>query len=115
MIILSPTISSILGSLNIRNYPGTPTYSSPSRINRVATLDGGTAINHYGVAIGDRSQTVKCRLTEAEETTLKAFHEGAYLLRSSSKDGVFSVYIADLNIGPGREATILFYLKEQLA
>jgi hypothetical protein len=60
------------------------------RVNRVATLDGGAAVNDYGFSDADRIIELRWRpLTRAQESNLKRLVQQYASLVISTADGVF--------------------------
>ena len=57
MITISSTTYDLNGSVQIDPLPGTTEGQVQRRVNRVATLDGGVAVNDRGYSEGDRTLT----------------------------------------------------------
>lgn len=85
----------------------------PARVSRSGTLDGGAVITHSGVSHGDRTFTLDCQITEAQETTMNYIHETATIILVSCSEGVFLGAISDLETYEGKlKAIILIKSKE---
>ena len=114
MIFLSSASADPDGSIILRHLRSKPGYDSTARISRSKTLDGGSAVSHYGVSSADRELQIECWLSSSEFLKIKSFHENAILMVVSYWEGVYSGYIYRVR-NNGGDAQIIIYIKEKLA
>ena len=107
MILITDTVAGI--GLAIRETVPVQ-YDNVARISKIATLDGGVSVAHYGTTDLDMPLTVKCRLNQADNETLLGIFRRAALVILSLPFGLYQAYI--FRVQPGG---ITFYLKAKLA
>ena len=59
------------------------------RVNRVATLDGGAAVNDFGLADADRVLTLAWRMDGQAEVRVRQMMRAHGVVRVTTDDGVF--------------------------
>lgn len=89
MITITPINFDPAGPLVIRQAPRTAHGEWGRRANRVATLDGGVAVNDFGFSEGDRTVVVQWRCSRSQEARAKAIVSVHRLVRLSTTDGSF--------------------------
>jgi len=113
MISIAMTIFDPSGHVTIMDTSKCNFGKKPARVSRSATLDGGAVITHSGVSHGDRTFTLDCQISEAQETAINYIHENATSVLVSCSEGVFLGAISDLETYEGKlKATILIKSKE---
>jgi hypothetical protein len=103
------------GHVLIKNYQITGDYNSVARLSRAKTLDGDVKYTHSGVIDGDRNFEFECRLSETDQTTLKAIYEAGVQVTISFWEGHFTGYIYSLSIRRNGETKATIYFKEKIA
>jgi len=84
-----------------------------ARVSRSQTLDGGVYVNHSGVTDGDRTLTVKGRVTDAQAGVLDTIFSNYTGALISMADGLYYGAISSLDTGNGAlKMTILLEQKE---
>jgi len=86
-------------------------YRGQARVGRYPTLDGSVIIDHQGFVTGDRTIQIACKLSEADESTLRTLFENETILNISTKDGFYSGAISVLN-GDGGDVEFTILIKE---
>jgi len=89
MITITPINFDPAGPLRIRYAPNTDRGDWGRRSNRVATLDGGVAVNDFGFSEGDRTVVVRWRSTESEELRARSIVQTHRLVNLSMNDGIY--------------------------
>ncbi len=85
------------------------------RVNRVATLDGGVAINDGGYTDGDRTLSYTWRtVSKAHTETLSRMVQNYSLLTVATPDGVYSAAPSSFDYGKA-ESTLTLLVKEKLS
>lgn len=82
------------------------------RVNRVATLDGGVAVNDFGSAVGDRTLALSWRVSGGEALIERLVREYARLT-VCMRDGVYLAAPESYRRGP-RESRMTLLLIERL-
>ena len=88
--------------------------SSTARMSRVATLDGGSSMQHKGICEGDRTIEVSANVTEAEAVILDNLFKDYVLIYLSQADGAYSGAIYNLLIEAGK-ASITFWVSKKVS
>lgn len=110
MIVLSAPLYDLSGFVKIAPLPGSEFGSIRRRMNRVATLDGGSEVNDKGHSVSDRTFTVLVRLDNVGEYDVLANMVRLYpRLHCATREGVFEVVPESLRIN-GAVATIVLYV-----
>lgn len=91
MIALSTLLFDTDGYLVLSALDGTDVQSMSRRVNRVATLDGGAAVNDFGMSQSDRKFTILARVSAETEAKLRRMIELHGRLMCSTPEGVFLV------------------------
>jgi hypothetical protein len=87
------------GQMVFKESPGSSLHGGNARINRIATLDGGTILNHLGFSSGDRTIDIMTSdLTETEAAKLLDFYENDAGVICAIDIGVYFGAIASLDI-----------------
>lgn len=68
----------------------TKTPHATARINRQATLDGGVSFEHLGTCHGDRTFTIRAKVTALEAATVRLMHENETAVYCVTNEGLFS-------------------------
>lgn len=83
------------------------------RITRVATLDGGVALNNFGMTDADRTATVRFpRTHESFTAATRLFRLYAFAIMSA-RDGVYRVALSSLS-NDGDECVMVVLILERL-
>ena len=93
--------------LIIRALPGSDTETTPERVVRVKTIDGGVYQYSLGKTNGDRTITISAKLTRAERMQLENMRNDYTDFVFSGQDGVFPGMIESVS-GQGGAVTITF-------
>lgn len=103
------------GVVALNTPPGQTLGESRRRVNRIATLDGGAAINDFGFAEADRSIKLAWRpISRATESAVQRLLMLYNLLHLSTPEGVYLV--APETYTPGAtESTLTLLVSAKLA
>ena len=82
------------------------------RMNRVATLDGGVAVNDFGHSEGDRTISLEWAATQQEEATVTRMVKLYPRLRLSCRIGFFDVVPESLSFSAGRARLTLLAIQK---
>lgn len=83
------------------------------RTNKVATLDGGVAINDFGFTHADRDFQILVKPTPAQDSTLRYIVENYGQVYVSTREGFFKA-IPEYSPGP-EQSTLSLSVTEKLA
>lgn len=97
MVTLAALTFDPLGFVQIRALPSSDTRSITRRVNRVATLDGGVAVNDFGFAEGDRSIDIRFRPTREIDATIGRMMRLHSRVSLTTDEGVFIVALSAYN------------------
>lgn len=87
--IITPIDFDPAGALTIRNDQDSDPGEWARRVSRVATMDGGVAVNDFGFSEGDRTVVIRWRCTEAQEARAQAILQTHQLVRLTMRRGCF--------------------------
>jgi hypothetical protein len=79
------------GAVSLDLLPETDLGETRRRMNRIATLDGGAAVNDFGHSVADRTLTLNWKADEAVDALMARLVRVYGRLRVSMRDGVFLV------------------------
>ena len=113
MISISMIVSDVDGSFILNNTQKCDFGHRPSRISRVATLDGGAVIVNSGISHGDRTFSIESRVSKADMEAFGYIYETSAAVMVVISDGLFYGVISDFEDKNGLlKATILIKNKE---
>lgn len=114
MIGISTPDANAVGNLVIHELPESKLGTEmQARVTRRSTLDGGAVLVHSGFSHGDRTFTIKARLSEEDEAILVGLHQTETLLYFSIPEGFFSGMISYLDANQG-DILMTVLIKEKL-
>jgi hypothetical protein len=113
MIFLSSITFDLEGTADIDALANSDAGTMTRRTNRVATLDGGVAVNDFGYTDADRDLTVRMRLTEELDNTLRYIVRNHGQIHVSTSEGFFKAIPS--YSARGAVGTISLSITEQLA
>jgi hypothetical protein len=93
--------------LIIRAETGTDTETTPERVVRTPTIDGGVVLYSLGKTDGDRTLTINAKLTRAERKQLENMRNDYTDFVFAGPDGCFAGMIVSVS-GQGGNVTITF-------
>lgn len=96
MISLSTLLFDLDGYFVLHAAEGSDFNAVSRRVNRVATLDGGAAVNDFGFSHADRRFTVASNVTKSLHDRLQRTVELHGRLRCCTREGVFLVAIESM-------------------
>ena len=102
----------VISHVVIEELPSSDIRSSPARVSRAATLDGGVSIDHAGFSHGDRTFAIKAKVTEDQFESLWSMHTTQTLLYCSTRNGVFLGAIQNLTENAGN-LSLTFLVKDK--
>lgn len=114
MIIITPINFDPAGPLKIKNGQTTDRGEWGRRANRVATLDGGVAVNDFGFSEGDRTVVVQWDCTREEELRARQILAAHRLVNLSMDDGLFEAVPLRFN-QPGSQGRFTLLITRRLA
>lgn len=113
MIVLSSLTFDPLGFVEIDATSASDPGELRRRIARVATLDGGVALNNFGMTDADRTATVRFPRTPGSfDATNRLFRLYAFAIMSA-RDGVYRVALSSLSSN-GDECIMVLLILEKL-
>lgn len=112
MIALAAPTFDLQGWVRLQPLAGSDLGAVTRRVNRVATLDGGVAVNDFGSSVGDRTVSLAWHSNEAEPRIERLVREYARL-NVCMPDGVYIAAPEAYRRGP-RESRLTLLLIEQL-
>jgi hypothetical protein len=113
MISISMTVWDLAGNVVINNTNNSRFTEIPSRVSRIATLDGSAVITHSGTQDADRIFYIDCKVSNSQKTSVEYIHKNSTSILISCEEGLFFGAISKLNIYKGNlKATILIKSKE---
>lgn len=86
--------------LNLNALPTSELGELRRRVNRVPTLDLGVAVNDRGFSHGDRTFTIRWRLTAATDATARYITQTHSRVRVSTSQGVFEGVVEQYTPSP---------------
>ena len=89
------------GSVIIHELSSSDLKEKTSRVSRTKTLDGGVYINHSGFAHGDRTLSIKARLSSTQSAILTSIYESETFVLMSIPDGLYLGVIESMNDNNG--------------
>jgi hypothetical protein len=113
MITITPINFDPAGPLTISQAPRTDHGDWGRRANRVATLDGGVAVNDFGFSEGDRTVVVRWNCTQAQEARAKSIVSTHRLVRLANTDGSFEA-VPERFTRSGMEASLTLLITRRL-
>ncbi len=110
-----------LSTIEATGYDTVVIYESPNsvltdggaRISRMATLDGGVVIDHFGFVHGDRTFDIEARVDEAQAAIITQMRNNESLMHLSCAEGFFSCVVASCRIDNG-DLILSVFIKEKL-
>lgn len=112
MITLNATTFDLAGSLSIDPLPNGVQMPQLRRVNRVATLDGGVAVNDRGHAHGDRDLSIRYKAVSAAHDAQARYLMANYArVTVAMPEGVFEAAPQQFDAGPTNTLTLLILSK----
>lgn len=113
MIVISAIGYDPLGYVEIDERPASDPGELRRRIARVATLDGGVALNNFGLTDADRTATVRFpRTHESLAAVNRLFRLYAFAIMSA-RDGIYRVALSSLS-NDGDDCIMILLILERL-
>lgn len=113
MIVLSAPLYDLSGFIKITPMPGSDFGGISRRMNRVATLDGGSEVNDKGHSVSDRTFTIRTRVESAREYDALAAMVRIYpRLHCATREGVFEVAPESVRLSGSVAVIVLHVISE---
>ena len=103
-----------LGRLTVDMLPDSDTRTLTRRVNRVATLDLGVAVNDRGFSHGDRTFDIRWITTAITKRTADYLTRAHGRVRVATDDGVYDAYIESYTPGV-RESSIRLLVVQRIS
>lgn len=113
MIYINTKLADVAGSIRLHPVNEQNLASITRRVNRVKTLDGGVAVNDFGLSHADRTFTLIFYPSEAATATLQAIMANHQAITLSCREGLFSAVIREMQFNEN-EATLVALSTGQL-
>ncbi len=113
MISLSMTEYNVTGNVIFQESGKSNLQDKVARVHRVATLDGGSVISHYGYSDSDRTLLIKAFVSRSQAEILQRFFEDTTHIWVALADGLFLGSISKYKDNKGvLQMTILIEKRE---
>lgn len=109
---LTTTTFDLQGAVTLDLLPESDMGERSRRMNRVATLDGGAALNDFGYTDADRTMALNWRPARGVDDAVGRLVRLYARLRLASHEGVFLVAPERMRLEPGRSTLVLLVLEK---
>jgi len=111
-ITLSTPTFDLRGHVQLHALPDSDVGTVTRRVNRVATLDGGVAVNDQGFSDGDRTMTVRFRPGPDTDADLRRMMRLYPVVHAAMPEGVFEAAISAYGPDRGGASLTLLVIKK---